>query len=392
MIKETLENCRYASFKTEAGAQEAYILITTNPSRLFAEALAELEQSFSQAMMRYELSSDHLQFSRLYLSDLENQKEQLKSSALFSQLSSGALACVQQPPVNGGAINLFAYFVNPGHGAAVRKTTVVQLNDDWRNGILSQGRHYSLLWTANYSDNRAFDSEVQTDAIFDDYTSLLAAHGMNMLDNGVRTWIYVRDIDNHYKGMVKARREHFSRGGLTAQTRYLASTGIEGKGRQVSALVTMDALAIGGLSPAQIVRMEAPEHMSPTIQYGVTFERGLAVRYGDRSHLYVSGTASIDKEGNVLHHGDVQKQTGRMLENVEALLAQQKASMTDMAYLYLYLRDPAFYDGVMEVIRQRVPADIPLIVMHGPVCRPAWLVEIEGVAIVKESNPFPAFL
>ena len=68
---------------------------------------------------------------------------------------------------------------------------------------------------------------------------------MNLRNNTVRTWIYVRDIDNNYKGMVVARREFFTRIGLTNQTRYIASTGIEGKSIKMQSLVSLDSLSIG---------------------------------------------------------------------------------------------------------------------------------------------------
>ncbi|MFN2115781.1 MAG: sugar phosphate nucleotidyltransferase, partial [Anaerolineae bacterium] len=53
-----------------------------------------------------------------------------------------------------------------------------------------------------------------------------------------------------------------------------------------------------------------------TIDYGVTFERGIRIRFGDRSHLHISGTASIDKCGEIVHPGDILKQTERTVANI----------------------------------------------------------------------------
>lgn len=66
----------------------------------------------------------------------------------------------------------------------------------------------------------------------------------------------------------------------------------------------------------------ARDYLNPTYEYGVTFERGVRVDYGDRSHIFISGTASIDNRGRVVHAGDVRRQTERMWENVEALLRE----------------------------------------------------------------------
>ena len=51
---------------------------------------------------------------------------------------------------------------------------------------------------------------------------------MTIRDNLVRTWIYVADIDVNYDGVVRARNDVFRRYGLTADTHYIASTGIGG--------------------------------------------------------------------------------------------------------------------------------------------------------------------
>ena len=41
----------------------------------------------------------------------------------------------------------------------------------------------------------------------------------------------------------------------------------------------------------------AASHMNRTSDYGVSFERGTAIEYGDRIHALISGTASIDNRG-----------------------------------------------------------------------------------------------
>jgi len=150
----------------------------------------------------------------------------------------------------------------------------------------------------------------------------------------------VRDIDNNYAGMVEARKKFFDDLGLTKETRYVASTGIEGKAANAGALVSMDSLSFGNIVEDQLAPMNAFENLSPTIVYGVTFERGLRVTFGDRSHLYISGTASIDKNGEILHSGNVVKQTERTIENVAALLSGQGAMLYDLAYLLCYVRNP----------------------------------------------------
>jgi enamine deaminase RidA (YjgF/YER057c/UK114 family) len=216
--------------------------------------------------------------------------------------------------------------------------------------------------------------------------------GMNLLDNGIRTWVYVRDLDNHYEGMVRARREYFAAHGLTDKTRYLASTGILGMSYSPEKIVSVDSLSIRGLAAEQVVRMEALSHLSPTILYGVTFERGLRVRFGDRSHLYISGTASINSKGEVLHEGDAELQTRRAIENVRALLETQSATLDDMAYVIAYVRNVHDRQRVRTVLDEELGRNIPLVFIEAAVCRPAWLMELEGIAIIPDRSEFPPFL
>jgi enamine deaminase RidA (YjgF/YER057c/UK114 family) len=255
-----------------------------------------------------------------------------------------------------------------------------------------KGRSYSLLLTANHTAGDLLDAYTQTQTVFASLHSCIRQSGMNLLDNGIRTWVYVRDIDNHYKDMVRARREFFAAHGLTDQTRYLASTGILGMTYSPERIVSADLLSIGGLAAGQVVRMEACSHLRPTILYGVTFERGLRVRFGDRSHLYISGTASINCEGEVLHEGDAELQTRRAIENVRALLAGQSASLDQLAYVIAYVRNVHDRQRVGKVLDEELGRKVPLVFVEAAVCRPTWLMELEGVAIVPERCDYPLFL
>ena len=207
----------------------------------------------------------------------------------------------------------------------------------------------------------------------------------------MRTWIYVRDIDNHYAGMVEARKDFFHSQGLCRESRFVASTGIEGRGAETGAIVTMDSLSLGNIAEEQIATMDALEHLPRTLLYGVTFERGLRIRFGDRSHLMISGTASIDEDGKLRMKGDIEKQTHRTIDNIDALLRGQGAALNDMAYVLCYLRNPKDYECVKEILDARLPGNIPLIVVEAAVCRPAWLVEMEGVGIIAGRQSFSSF-
>lgn len=201
----------------------------------------------------------------------------------------------------------------------------------------------------------------------------------------MRTWFFVRDVDTHYAGLVQARKEWFSRHGLTEQTHYIASTGIGGGPADTKALVQLGTYAMTGMEPAQVRYLHAPQWLNATHEYGVTFERGTAIEYGDRAHVLISGTASIDHLGQVVYPGDIVGQTRRMWDNVNALLQEAQSSMEDVMHIIVYLRDIADYTTVSRLFSERFP-QIPTVITLAPVCRPAWLIEMECVAVVPRKQ------
>ena len=383
---------RCSTFSVAGGCDESFVSIATSEGLSFSEALAELTVTYSSSLARIGLSDSTAVFGRIFLSDILNQKFALLGSALCGRLrASCALSVIEQKPVGCGPVSLLSYHVRDRNGVLAKQLSH-PTPDGWRNDLVVRGRNYSLLLTANHTGGEVFDAHAQTKTIFDSLNSVIEQNGMTLFDNGIRTWVYVRDLDNHYKAMVSARRECFTEHGLTEKTRYLASTGILGMTYSPEKIVSVDSLSVGGLVAGQIVRMEALTHLGPTIHYGVTFERGLRVRFGDRSHLHVSGTASINTQGDVLHQGDAEMQTRRAVENVRALLAVQSATLDDMAYVIAYVRNAHDRQQVRSVLDEEIRAGIPLVFAEAAVCRPTWLLELEGLAIVPDESEFPSFL
>ena len=230
------------------------------------------------------------------------------------------------------------------------------------------------------ADDLELDACGQMLQVFEKYENLLAQEFMTVADHCVRTWIYVRDIDDNYAGMVEGRRRFFEQAGLTSDTHFIASTGIAGTHLNPKVLVMMDALAIPDLAPGSLRYLRAPQRMNNAIDYGVAFERGAAFSYDGKRYTLVSGTASIDSEGRVVHKGDVVMQTERTLDNIEALLAEDDATVGNVASALVYLRNPEDARLVRDYIDSRYPY-LDYLLLHAPVCRPDWLVEIECIAV-----------
>lgn len=311
-------------------------------------------------------------FMRFFLSDAANQQDMLSDAVGASPEC--AVSIIQQPPLDGTKIALWAYLQT---GVETRRT----------HGGLYETRHgvYRHLWCGGASTEAA-DSEWQAAALLNGYAKRLEAEGCSLAGNCIRTWFFVNDIDLNYKGMVRARNHVFASQGLTADTHFIASTGIGGRQAKPDVLVQMDAYAVEGIKEGQIRYLYAPTHLNRTSEYGVSFERGTVVDYADRRHVFISGTASINNRGEVVHTGDIGKQAERMLENVAKLLEEAQCTFEDVAQMTVYLRDTADYAMVSDLFAKRFGGK-PCIIVLAPVCRSKWLIEMECSAVRKISAP-----
>jgi len=114
-------------------------------------------------------------------------------------------------------------------------------------------------------------------------------------------------------------------------------------------------------------------------QYGRTapgFAR--AMRLPAQDALAISGTAAVVGHASA-HAGDTVAQLDEILVNLEALLASagMPAGFDTQAPLKAYVRHPADAPRVRERLQQRLPG-VPVLLLHGDVCRSELLVELDG--------------
>ena len=351
----------------------------------FADQLEWLEAAMREVLEQNGLKRGSIVLRRFFCSDLPNQIDELRRHQFSDpdNAINGAVSLVNQPPVPPAKVTLWIYCIDD-------PDTPVRCTREGNSFIIGRGR-LEHVWTTGCVCPSVAGSHAQTHAIFSAYQNMLRSRAMNLRDNCLRTWFYVKDVDANYAGLVKARNEVFAACGLGPETHYIASTGIQGSHIDIHSLVMMDAYAVRGLQDGQVRHLHALDHLSHTHVYGVAFERASSIAYADRRHIVVSGTASIDASGEVVHTGDVMRQLDRTLENIEALLRQDGAAMEDMQHFIVYLRDPSDAEIIRDILKERI-GDKPFLVVTGPVCRPAWLVEIEGIAIVSNNDDsLPAF-
>ena len=324
-----------------------------------------------------QLPGAHPVFLRFFLSDAANQSGLLTEA--LADFPPCACSIIEQPPLDGTKIALWVYL----------QTQVTPRSfPEGLTGIEHNG--YVHLWGGS-ACRPGTDSHEQTRRLLEDYATALEDNGGRLADNCIRTWFFVQNIDVNYAGVVKARNEVFLHQGLTRDTHFIASTGIAGRNADPSLCVQLDTYAVTGLVPEQVHHLYASAHLNRTYEYGVSFERGTYVDYGDRRQVFISGTASIDNRGQIVHAGDIRQQTERMWENVEALLKEAGMNYDDIGQMIVYLRDPGDYQTVERLFNARFP-NMPRVTVLAPVCRPGWLIEMECMGTCKWTDKrFRAF-
>lgn len=358
------------AFEEAGNVIEYHVMLHTEGGmRTFQQQLDGLLDAY-RMLMEQELKGAVAVVKRYFLSDAANQAD----AVMMADTCDCAQSIIEQAPLDGSKIALWAYLMT-GVSSRLLPSGLCEVSH-------GQFRH---LWGAG-AHNTAVNSEYQTRLLFNEYIMQLAQEGCTLKDNCVRTWLFVNDVDVNYQGVVQARNRVFFTQGLTQDTHFIASTGIGGRQQDAAVLTQMDTYAIAGLQREQVKYLYAPTHLNRTSDYGVSFERGTRIDYADRRQVFISGTASINNKGQIEHPRDILKQTERMWENVEALLKEAECSYDDVGMMVVYLRDIADYQLVKSLYDNRFP-EHPHVIVHAPVCRSGWLIEMECMAVRKNANP-----
>ena len=330
---------------------DRFEIIRPGAGDTFPDALSSLFSRMEEYFLAEAAEGRNSVFVRFFPSDAQNQAKTLREAleGRFPSVSRPTLSIVEQPPLDGS-----------------RVAALVQTSAEKPNFLF-----HSLRLTEEEAAGQ--DSYAQSRLLFAKYLEIIRPLGLELKTHCVRTWIYVRDIDSNYAGLVQARNDVFAEEGLSHDTHYIASTGIGGATEGRAAIVAIDFLTRPDIQESDKTYLKALTHLSPTHDYGVAFERGVRLSDG---RIFISGTASIDNRGQVLHEGDVLAQSERLLENISELLAEGGSSLDKVPYFVVYLRDISDYPLIDGYMQQRFP-NVPRIILEARVCRPSWLIEME---------------
>lgn len=123
-----------------------------------------------------------------------------------------------------------------------------------------------------------------------------------------------------------------------------------------------------------------------------SFSRGMRIDLGEITILLISGTASIDENGESVHIGDFRAQMRRTLANITGLLESEGCTWHDIVRTTCYLRDidrdyEAFNEERTNFYKEQGLDPLPASTgIEAHLCRPELLIEIEAIAMFRNQK------
>jgi chorismate lyase/3-hydroxybenzoate synthase len=209
--------------------------------------------------------------------------------------------------------------------------------------------------------------------------------------HALRIWNYLAAITEGTDDAERYRQFCIGRArGLPLQTRYPAATAIGTPAAADDRARRLQVYFLVAKSPG--TPLENPRQVSAyryPRQYGPqppSFARAMLAASVAQSvaPLLVSGTASVRGHASV-HADNLIAQIDETLLNLRTVLEAARELEPALppgigahSVLKAYLRDPSQASTVTAALRNRLPIDTPLLLLHADICRAELLIEIDG--------------
>lgn len=205
----------------------------------------------------------------------------------------------------------------------------------------------------------------------------------------VRTWIYFPDLLSWYDDFNKARMRSFTKIGFLKEgnVHVPASTGIQGlHGDNDCEACFMDVLVtVPKNGKCETNFMTSSTRQNEAAKYGSLFSRGVEIKYDDESVLHISGTASINSDGETIYKNDPQGQIFETFMSLSSLLKTKNAKLSNICSATAYCKNMTVYNIFCGIIEHLQLDRIPFIPVIADVCRDDLLFEIDCVAITRNN-------
>ncbi len=233
------------------------------------------------------------------------------------------------------------------------------------------------------SSEQAEKNTEQTLKMLQKAEAILKQAGTDMF-SVARTWMWLKDILTWYDPFNSVRNQFFAERGLIGEglTRKMpASTGI-GVLASSGVMCAMDLVSVFGPGNS-IEYLDVTDAQKSAHDYGSAFSRATKTTTAAGETVFVSGTASIDDEGNTIHIGDADMQIEATVENIRIALKEANCSDDNIVQAIAYCKtaeiEKLFHSKWSHL-------SYPHFTVITDVCRDDLLFEIEATAMIGGIN------
>ncbi len=227
-------------------------------------------------------------------------------------------------------------------------------------------------------DRNGHDRAEQTTRVFHQMTAALVAADMDF-SNVLRTWFYNDDILDWYDNFNRVRTSFFDEHCMFERM-VPASTGIGAPNATGAALTAGLVAAAPKLDVVSIQTVPSPLQC-PAMDYGSSFSRAVELATPTHRRLWISGTASIDSDGNTVYLNDPAAQVDWTMKVVENILQSRNMAWENVVQSIAYFRDPTDASLLSAWLHEHHLPPIPAILTNCTICRDDLLFEIEVAAV-----------
>ena len=393
---EIHHNTNFTLYSTFISKDQAYLVASTKTKKadpiltckeIYSQIADILKQTKSQIVQERIFGSNYIQADIL-----KARADTMHDCGIYEELP---VTYIQGQPFWGeGFSGVQIYAIKPYQPNDIIWTIYdekIPCGRGWKHSgatfIILQNIH-GLQKDSSIDNNR----ENQTIRMFDQANRLLHQQGATY-QNVVRTWIYLTNILEWYGEFNNIRNAKYKEfnliptkaNGMATEQIYLpASTGIQGN-NILGATALMDMMAILREPNAQIeINQTTGSRQRSPFRYGSAFSRMMIIREKGKKLLHISGTASIDEQGRTLFPDNPREQIQRTFDIVDTLIKQEGASLQNICYATVFLKNQKDISIYQEVIKDYGLTEMPAICVIADICRDELLFELDAIVAVGD--------
>lgn len=101
--------------------------------------------------------------------------------------------------------------------------------------------------------------------------------------------------------------------------------------------------------------------------------------------VFTAGQVAYDSAGNLVGKGDIRAQTRQAIQNIQAILEEGGATLSDVMKVNVFLAEGADKTGMNEVYKEFFGEELPArTAVTAGLSTPDLLLEIEAVAVLSD--------